>query len=151
MASGDFVSITDPFDLQRFVAAQQDVIGDVRAELARGRKTSHWMWFIFPQLRGLGHSSMAHRYGISSRAEAEAYLAHPTLGPRLIECTRLVNQAKDRTAEQIFGGVDALKFRSSMTLFDRLSSGEAGSPDEFAQALATFFNGQPDPLTIERL
>jgi uncharacterized protein (DUF1810 family) len=107
----------DPFDLQRFVDAQDPVYDQVRAELRRGIKTGHWMWFIFPQLRGLGHSSMAVTYGISSPQEAVAYLKHPVLGPRLEECTRLVHRVEGRTIDEIFGGIDTLKFRSSMTLF----------------------------------
>jgi uncharacterized protein (DUF1810 family) len=137
----------DPFNLQRFVEAQRDEIDDVRAELTRGRKESHWMWFIFPQIRGLGQSWMANRYGISGRAEAEAYLAHPTLGPRLIECTELVNRIEGKTSEEIFGGIDSLKFRSSMTLF----SLAARDSTAFGDALKKYFKGQPYPRTIELL
>jgi len=104
--------LDDPFDLERFLSAQNPVYDSVRAELAGGRKTGHWMWFIFPQLRGLGHSAMAHKYGISSQQEAEAYLKHPILGPRLVECTRLV-----RLANLIFEYPDDLKFTSSIELF----------------------------------
>lgn len=115
------VSPGDPHHLQRFVEAQEGVYETARHELANGRKTGHWIWFIFPQLRGLGVSSTSTFYGIASRAEAEAYLAHPVLGPRLEECTRLVNglvnEPGGRTAEAIFGSLDAMKFRSSMTLF----------------------------------
>jgi uncharacterized protein (DUF1810 family) len=108
----------DPFDLARFVAAQAPVYGDVVAELKAGRKASHWMWFIFPQAAGLGTSAMSVRYAIGSRDEARAYLAHPVLGPRLRECTALVEKlAEGGTLEGIFGAVDAMKFRSSMTLF----------------------------------
>src|SRR3954463_10902527 len=107
----------DPFELRRFVEAQNPIYQRVCQELSRGRKETHWMWFIFPQLRGLGHSAMAHRYGIASQAEAEAYLRHPMLGPRLRECTRLVNEVEGRTIHQIFGSPDDLKFRSCMTLF----------------------------------
>src|SRR5206468_1929811 len=109
--------MSDPFDLQRFVEAQDPVFEEVRAELRRGSKEGHWMWFIFPQLQGLGHSWMAQKFGISSRAEAEAFLAHSILGPRLAQCTRLVNSIEGRSIEQILGSVDTLKFRSSMTLF----------------------------------
>jgi uncharacterized protein (DUF1810 family) len=105
------------------------------------------MWYIFPQIRGLGHSPMAQRYGIVSRDEAKAYLDHPVLGPRLRECTRLVNAVEGRTAEQIFGGIDAMKFRSSMTLFAAVDEADG----IFAQALAKYFNSQPDRLTLERL
>src|SRR6201993_634326 len=110
----------DPYDLQRFVAAQ-DAGGTYRhalAELRRGRKTSHWMWFVFPQIAGLGHSAMAQRYAIGSLAEAQAYLAHPVLGPRLRERTEILIALRQTDAQAIFGDIDAVKFRSSMTLFD---------------------------------
>lgn len=108
----------DPFDLNRFVEAQAPVYARVVGELQRGRKESHWMWFIFPQAVGLGQSAMSKRYAIGSAGEAEAYLAHPVLGPRLRECTALVEAAlKTRTPEEIFGEVDAMKFQSSMELF----------------------------------
>src|ERR1039458_5252614 len=107
----------DKFNLQRFVEAQRDEIDGIRAELIRGCKYGHWMWFVFPQLRGLGHSWMTNHYGISCREEAAAYLGHPALGPRLIECTQLVNRVEGHPIEQILGGADSLKFRSSMTLF----------------------------------
>ena len=137
----------DPFDLKRFLEAQSAVFEDVRAELRRGAKEGHWMWFVFPQIKGLGHSVMAQRFGISSRAEAEAYLAHPILGSRLTECTRLVNLAEGRSIEEIFGHIDSLKFRSSMTLFAQVS----GDDTVFAAALDKYFSGQPDPLTLDRL
>ena len=137
----------DPFDLQRFVNAQDAVFEQVCSELRQGRKRGHWMWFVFPQLKGLGHSWMANKFGISSRDEAEAYLAHSILGPRLKECTRLVNLAEGRTVEQIFGYPDDLKFRSSITLFSVI-----GSDNEvFVAALQKYFGGQPDRLTLERL
>jgi uncharacterized protein (DUF1810 family) len=139
--------MTDPYELRRFVDAQGPDLDHVLTELRSGSKQGHWMWFVFPQLRGLGVSSMAQRFGISSRAEAEAYLAHPILGPRLEECTRAVNSVEGRTAEQIFGSVDTLKFRSSMTLFGEV----AGPSSVFAQALTKYFGGQRDPLTLERL
>jgi len=107
----------DPFDLQRFVDAQNPLYQQVCAELRRGRKTTHWMWFVFPQLRGLGQSAMSTRYGISSQAEAEAYLKHPVLGPRLRECVQYVNAVEGRTANDIFGYPDDLKFHSCLTLF----------------------------------
>lgn len=126
---------SDPFDLQRFLDAQNPVYAQVCAELRRGRKTGHWMWFIFPQLRGLGYSAMAIKYGISSRQEAEAYVEHPILGPRLEECTRLVTLVEGRSIDQIFGGIDTVKFRSSMTLF------ASAAPDNqiFKAALDKYF------------
>lgn len=137
----------DPFDLQRFVAAQDPIYDEVRAELRRGAKTSHWMWFVFPQLAALGRSGTARHFGIGSIAEARAYAGHPLLGERLRECTRLVLGVTGRSLEQIFGPVDALKFRSSMTLFER------AAPDEpaFALAIQRFCGGQRDPLTLDLL
>ena len=137
----------DAHDLERFVVAQAPVIDAVRAELRSGRKTSHWMWFVFPQIAGLGLSAMAQRYAIRSRTEAEAYLAHPVLGERLLDCTGLVLAAEGRTAHQVFGDPDTMKFRSCMTLF------EAVSPEGnvFAQALARFFAGERDPQTLLRV
>src|SRR5947208_10167875 len=105
------MSTADPFDLERFVTAQAPVIATVLAELRAGEKRSHWMWFVFPQLRGLGHSGTAVHYGIEGLAEARAYLGHPVLGARLVECTALVNQVEGKSARQIFGGVDEMKFR----------------------------------------
>ncbi len=135
------------FDLNRFIQAQEPVLPDVRRELRGGRKRSHWMWFVFPQLRGLGYSPMAHRYGLASGEEALAYHEHQVLGPRLCECAALVNAVPDRTIAQILGGPDDLKFRSSMTLF------AAVVPNEpvFQQTLDRFFAGVPDRLTLERL
>jgi len=138
----------DPYDLARYVRAQEPVFADVCAELAGGRKQSHWMWFIFPQLRGLGSSPMAQRYAIDSLAEARAYLAHPLLGERLRTCTQLVNRIERRSAQEIFGDPDEMKFRSSMTLFARAS---AGSSEPFGTALAKYFAGEQDPLTRELL
>ncbi|MDD5248992.1 MAG: DUF1810 domain-containing protein [Rhodocyclaceae bacterium] len=137
----------DPYNLQRFVDAQRAVFDDVRAELRDGRKRGHWMWFIFPQIAGLGSSAMAQWFAISSRQEAAAYLQHPVLAPRLIECTQLVTRVQNRTIEEIFGDIDALKFRSSMTLFAQ------AAPDEvlFRAALDKYFGSQLDPLTLERL
>jgi uncharacterized protein (DUF1810 family) len=137
----------DPFDLERFVSAQAGVIANVRAELRDGRKKSHWMRFVFPQIAGLGNSMMAARYAIASLGEARAYLAHPVLGPRLKECTELVLAVEGRTAHQIFGSPDDLKFRSSMTLFAAASPGDS----LFAAALARHFGGVPDPATLEKL
>jgi uncharacterized protein (DUF1810 family) len=119
------VDPSDPFDLERFVAAQRGVYADVVDELGAARKTRHWMWFIFPQVLGLGHTAASRRYAIRSLQEARAYLAHPVLGARLRECTDLVIAAPpDATAESIFGGIDAMKLRSSMTLFLRAAPGE---------------------------
>jgi uncharacterized protein (DUF1810 family) len=134
----------DPFDLQRFVDAQDAVFDRVCAELRAGRKQTHWMWFIFPQLAGLGSSSIAIRYAISSRHEAEAYLAHKTVGPRLRQCTQLVNDISGRSVSEIFGYPDDLKFRSSMTLFVKVASAE----QSFADALQKYFAGQPDKQTL---
>ena len=139
--------MSDSFDLQRFLNAQNPVLEEVRAELRRGCKEGHWMWFVFPQLKGLGYSGMAHKFGISSRAEAEEYLAHPILGPRLIECTQLVSLVEGRSIEKIFGDLDTLKFRSSMTLFAQI----AGDSSVFADALRKYFAGQADRLTLDRL
>ncbi len=139
----------DPYDLKRFVAAQ-DAAGtypQAVAELRRGRKTSHWMWFVFPQIAGLGHSQVSRTFAISSLDEARAYLAHPVLGPRLIECAAIVAATPDRTAEQVFGGVDALKLRSCVTLFHRADPGEPA----FTAVLDRYFDGQPDPATDQRL
>jgi uncharacterized protein (DUF1810 family) len=133
-------------DLQRFVDAQARVIDHVRAELKAGTKRSHWMWFIFPQVKGLGHSETARRYAIHSLDEAHAYLAHPVLGPRLRECTRLVLAANKKAVGEIFGSPDDLKFRSSMTLFAR-----ATSEPLFRQALDKYFAGEEDPETVKRL
>jgi uncharacterized protein (DUF1810 family) len=136
---------SDPFDLERFVAAQRPVYDQVVDELRRGRKTSHWIWFIFPQVAGLGQSAMAQRFAIASFAEARAYLTHPLLGARLRECGQLMLDAGDRSAEEILGGIDARKLRSSMTLFHR------AAPDEglFSEVLARFFAGIDDPKTDE--
>lgn len=137
----------DPYHLQRFVDAQEPVYDQVLRELRAGRKTSHWMWFIFPQIAGLGHSSTSRYYAISGREEAEAYLAHPLLGARLRECTSLVNAVQGRSAHQIFGSPDDLKFRSCMTLFAECAEDGA----VFRAALEKYFGGEKDPLTLERL
>lgn len=137
----------DPFDLERFVRAQNPVYDAVLDELRAGRKTSHWMWFVFPQLRGLGSSPTAVRYGISSADEARAYLVHDVLGPRLRECARLAARIEGRTAEQVFGWPDNLKLRSSMTLFARVTDDNA----DFVAVLDKFYGGQEDPATVERL
>ncbi len=134
----------DPFDLQRFVDAQDPVIDQVRAELGRGRKTSHWMWFIFPQIAGLGFSAMAQRYAIQSLDEAAAYLAHPVLGPRLLECTRLVNAVEVAPIGPIFGSPDDMKFHACMTLFEMV-----GGEGEFGAALERYFVGVRHEGTLE--
>ncbi|WP_431104582.1 DUF1810 domain-containing protein [Roseateles noduli] len=135
------------FNLQRFLDAQAPQVIDVLAELKRGRKLSHWMWYFFPQLRGLGVSSTAQFYGIQSLDEAIAYLDHEVLGPRLRECVALMNTHRNRTAEQILGVVDAMKFRSSLTLFAKASADEA----VFTEALDRYFGGQPDQRTLDLL
>jgi uncharacterized protein (DUF1810 family) len=137
------------YDLERFVNAQ-DADGTYdRAvdELRRGRKTSHWMWFVFPQIAGLGRSDMSRRFAISSLDEAKAYLEHPVLGPRLRECAGLVAQAQDQSAEQIFGGIDAQKLHSSMTLFLRAAPNES----LFKQVLDRYFGGRVDSATDRRI
>jgi len=137
----------DPFDLARFVTAQDPVMAEVRRELRAGRKRTHWMWFVFPQLRALGRSPTALHYGIASLAEAQAFMAHPILGLRLIDCTSLVLALDGPSIHEIFGSPDDQKFRSSMTLF------AAASPDAdvFAEAIRRYFGGQPDPRTKELL
>ncbi|TDH58339.1 DUF1810 domain-containing protein [Dankookia rubra] len=137
----------DSMDLSRFVTAQDPVIDQVRAELLAGRKRSHWMWFVFPQLRGLGQSAMAQHYGLVTLAEARAYLAHPVLGKRLRDCTALVNAVQGRSAEEILGSVDAQKFRSCLTLFAAAEPGEG----LFRMALDRYYAGVEDPRTLELL
>jgi len=139
--------MADPHHLQRFVDAQAPIFETVRAELRGGRKQSHWMWFIFPQVGGLGHSAMARQYGIASLAEARAYLAHPILGPRLRECAATVTAVEGRSIAQILDEVDATKFRSSMTLFARASEND----EVFVQALEKHFQGEEDLATLQRL
>jgi uncharacterized protein (DUF1810 family) len=139
--------MADPYHLQRFVDAQAPIFEAVRAELRQGRKQSHWMWFIFPQVRGLGHSPMAERYAIGSLAEARAYLSHPMLGARLRECAAIVIAVEGRSINQILGDIDALKFWSSMTLFARASESE----EVFIRALEKHFGGEEDLATLERL
>ncbi|HEX3471936.1 MAG TPA: DUF1810 domain-containing protein [Silvibacterium sp.] len=139
--------MTDPYNLQRFVDAQQPIFEEVCAELRQGRKTSHWMWFIFPQLQGLGFSETARMFAISSRVEAEAYLGHPILGPRLRECTRLVTLIEKRSIAQIFGYPDDLKFRSCMTLFAHATS----ENEVFLKALKMYFGGEFDQQTLDLL
>lgn len=137
----------DSFDLRRFVEAQSLIFEAARAELTAGRKQSHWMWFVFPQIAGLGSSAMSARYAIGGAQEARAYLVHPLLGPRLIELTEVVNGLEGRTAHAIFGSPDDLKFHSSMTLFAEVAEGDRA----FARALDRYFAGKPDAATLERL
>ena len=139
--------MNDPYNLQRFVDAQLGTFDTALSEMRAGRKESHWMWFIFPQLRGLGRSSTAQHYGIGSLNEAQAYLEHPMLGPRLLQCAEaLLPWAEKRSAEQIFGPIDAMKLRSSFTLFDQVKSG-----GPFAEGLAAFYGGEGDERTLALL
>lgn len=140
---------TDPYELERFVGAQQrgETYRRALAELQAGRKTSHWMWFVFPQIAGLGQSPTAQRYAVSGLPEARAYLAHPVLGPRLVECARALLDQPDSDPVRVLGPIDAQKLRSSMTLFSRAASDEA----TFDEVLDRFFGGEPDGVTIERL
>ena len=138
---------TDSFNLQRFVDAQSAVFAEVQAELKAGVKTSHWMWFIFPQIQGLGTSGIAKRYAIASRDEAKAYLEHPVLGLRLKSCARLALAVEGRSSVDIFGHIDSLKFRSSMTLFAEVSPGDP----IFSDALKKYFGGEPDVMTLRLL
>ncbi len=141
----------DEFNLHRFVNAQESTYAQVRTELAAGAKRSHWMWFIFPQIRGLGFSAMAQRFAISGLPEAKAYLEHPVLGLRLRECTSLVSAVEGRTAAEIFGYPDDLKFHSSMTLFTQAAVNFASESAVFSAALAKYFGGQMDKGTLDRL
>ena len=137
----------DPRDLEHFVTAQAPVYERVLCELRAGSKRSHWMWFIFPQIAGLGLSAMSQRYAIASREEATAYLAHPVLGARLEECVKLVNAIEGGTVHDIFGSPDDMKFHSCMTLFAEAAPGDAG----FLAALDKYFLGRRDPATLARL
>jgi uncharacterized protein (DUF1810 family) len=139
--------MADPFNLERFISAQAAVYPQVLAELGAGRKRGHWIWFIFPQMKGLGRSAQSEYYGIGSLEEATAYARHPLIGQRLVECTQLVNQVEGRTIREILGSPDDLKFRSSMTLFARA----AEDATVFNDALAKYFNAEPDPLTLKLL
>jgi uncharacterized protein (DUF1810 family) len=141
------LSLADPFNLERFVAAQDPIYHRVIAELRRGMKQTHWMWFVFPQIAGLGRSAMAERHAISSLEEARAYLAHRLLGPRLLECTQAVLDVDDRGAHAIFGSPDDVKFHSSMTLFAHT----ANNPEPFRAALDKHFGGKEDVLTIQKI
>jgi len=139
--------MSDAYDLQRFVAAQDEVYTTVLGELRAGEKRGHWMWYIFPQITGLGQSAMTKKYAITSQDEAKAYLGHPVLGPRLRECTEIVLNVDGRSAEQIFHYPDNLKFRSSMTLF----SEAAAENSIFHEALGKYFEGRPDQSTLDIL
>jgi uncharacterized protein (DUF1810 family) len=139
--------MADPYNLERFVSAQAVVYPSVLDELRAGEKRSHWIWFIFPEMKGLGHSMQSEFYGIGSLEEAKAYLRHPVLGPRLIVCTLLVNQVEKRPIQQILGYPDDLKFCSSMTLFARA----AEDATDFNHALKKYFGGKGDPLTLAML
>ncbi len=139
--------MTDRYDLQRFIEAQDKVYESVLSELRAGQKRTHWIWYVFPQIQGLGSSSMAQRYAIASREEALAYAEHPILGARLRECTQLVLDIDGRSAKQIFGYPDDLKFRSCMTLFEC----SAADKRVFQDALLKYFGGEPDQLTLDIL
>jgi uncharacterized protein (DUF1810 family) len=147
MISDHPASTTDPYNLQRFVEAQQEDYKDVCAELRAGSKSSHWMWFIFPQMKGLGMSATSDWFGISSLSEAEAYLQHPVLGRRLRECTELVNLVERRSIREIFGSPDDLKFRSCMTLFAQATVDNRA----FLDALRKYSNGEFDSATLRLL
>ena len=137
---------TDPFGLARFVTAQEGVYEHALAELRRGRKSGHWMWFVFPQVVGLGRSATAQHFAITSRAEAAAYLRHPVLGPRLREAAQVVADVDAGDAEAIFGGIDAIKLRSSMTLFDTIEPQAV-----FGAVLDRYYDGSRDPATLDRI
>ena len=144
-------AMTAAHNLQRFLVAQDTIYEDVLAELRDGRKSSHWMWFVFPQLEGLGLSPTARFYALSGLDEARAYLAHRVLGPRLRECTQLVNAVQGRSVHEIFGTPDDLKFRSSMTLFARAAADAGSDGHVFQGALDKYFNALPDARTLELL
>lgn len=139
--------LEDPYNLRRFVDAQEGVYEGARSEIKAGRKRGHWMWFIFPQIAGLGHSYASQKFAISSKDEAKSFLEHPILGVRLRECVVLANKIEDKSAEDIFGEIDSLKFRSSMTLFAMAATDN----QIFKDALLKYFDGRPDPRTIERM
>jgi len=150
------VPLPDAYDLDRFVTAQDPVWDRVRAELRRGRKTSHWMWFVFPQIAGLGSSPTARAYALSGLDEARAYLAHPVLGPRLREAAQLAAAVPTGTAAEVFGYPDDLKLRSSVTLFARAADTADTAEDDAAAAVFTavldrYFDGEPDPRTLDLL
>ncbi len=139
--------MSDPFDLQRFVDAQRSTYDQALAELRAGQKTTHWMWFVFPQIAGLGRSGMAQRFAIADLDEARAYLAHPTLGRRLVECAKALTDLDTTDPERVFGPVDAMKLRSSMTLF---AHADPGQP-VFREVLDHWFGGIEDDATVARL
>ena len=138
--------MTDSYNLQRFVDAQAPVFDQVLHELETGKKRSHWMWFVFPQIKGLGQSETAKHYGIASKDEARAYLRHPVLGPRLIKCCKTINALTGKTAEGVFGPIDAMKLRSSLTLFAAVSDDPI-----FQDCLDKYYNGKTDLRTLELL
>lgn len=138
--------MADPHDLQRFVDAQRDIYQDALVEILSGRKRNHWMWFIFPQVAGLGQSSTARFYAISSLGEARAYLTHPVLGPRYSTCVEALQGLAPTSPETVFGAIDAVKLRSSLTLFEA-----AGGPPVIGAALERWFDGERDPATLARL
>ena len=139
--------MNDPFELERFIEAQTSVFEEVCSELRNGLKTGHWMWFIFPQIEGLGHSHVAKKFAIPSLEEARAYFRHPILGPRLIECAELIRNIEGRTVDEILGYPDNLKLRSSMTLFART----APECEIFEEVLVKYYMGENDPITLQRL
>ena len=139
------------YDLEKFVQAQQQSYAQAHAELAAGRKRTHWVWYIFPQIHGLGSSATSQKYAIGSLDQARAYLRHPTLGPRLRECTALVNRIEDKSLSQALGYPDDLKFHSSMTLFAQAADSANHDDGIFAQALQQWFDGQPDQATLDRI
>ena len=139
--------MNDKFSLSRFIEAQENVYDDVLGELKKGTKTGHWMWFIFPQISGLGYSELSRLYSISCINEAKAYVEHPTLGSRLLECVNLVMEVEEKSAEQIFGYPDNLKFRSCMTLFSHV----CGASSIYKCALDRVFDGKPDPKTLKAM
>ncbi len=141
----------ETYNLERFVRAQNPVFEEVCSELRAGRKTGHWMWFIFPQVSGLGHSDMSRAFAIHSREEAVAFLNHPVLGPRLYECTAIVNNLDSLDVRDIFGDIDAMKFRSCVTLFSLVASGVEAGKQPFIIALQKYFGGKPDQRTINLL
>ena len=143
----DSLQTGDPFNLNRFVEAQADIYDRALAEVKRGRKQSHWMWFIFPQLEGLGYSSTARFYAIKSKEEVLGYLSHPVLGPRLIECCHALLRVQNKSASDIFGYPDDLKLRSSVTLFAAVAEPNS----VFSQVLDRYFGSQPDQRTLELL
>ncbi len=142
--------MTDAFDLERFLRAQDasGTYGQALAELRAGLKRGHWMWFVFPQVAGLGRSATAQRYAVSGLPEARAYLAHPVLGPRLVECARALDELAETDARRVLGGIDAVKLRSSMTLFERAADDDLETADHFGRVLDHYFEGRRDDATL---